>query len=221
MLGAAVVAFGDIGFKIEEAGELVAELQQLPLALADGAGVAGAPEEGLVGDGVVVEEGQEVDAVELCGIADAGGGEEGGEDVAGGDGAFVDLAGGDAAGPAEDKGHADAAFVVGDLFAVERGVGTGAGEDGAAVIAEENDEGIAVETMVAEAGEDGADGIIEGDGHGGEEAVLFVGDGGDAIDVALEGVEGGVDGVGGEVEEEGIGAMAIDEGEGLGGEGIG
>jgi hypothetical protein len=73
------------------------------------------PEDGLrAGEGFTFEGGENVQAV--AGVAvrgrDAGGGEEGGEDVdTREDAGFVDATGGDVTGPADDEGDVDAAEV--------------------------------------------------------------------------------------------------------------
>jgi hypothetical protein len=213
LFAAAVTGFAEVVGEVVEAGELAAAFDEFPGAAADGAGWAGAPEGGAGrGFGAGAEQGEEVDAVER-GDGEVGGGEEGGGEVARDDGFAVDGAGGETAGPAQEEGDADAPFKTTCFFAVQGGVGAGASDDGAAVVAEEDERGITFEAQVAQLRGDLADGVVEGDGHGSEEAMFFVDVGGDAVEVLIEGMEGGVDGVGGQVKEQGAGAVVFDEAE--------
>ena len=120
------------------------------------------------------------------------------------DGGVVDGACFDVAGVAGEEGFADAAFVIHSFVAAEWfGVGVFAV---GAVVGGEDDEGVFGEFEVVEGFEDLADGLVHGFDHGGVFGVfvcamcglLFVFGG-----EFFGGLDGGVDGVEGEVDEEG------------------
>ena len=217
-LGDAFAAFG---------GQIVAD--EFPVALADGHLFAQAPMQCLVRCGffLPLEVGQQVHALDLpIGLgSDGGGSQRGGQDVELDDGLVVDGACRDDAGPGGEEGDADAALERGAFGAaqgfVDRAVEGGARHGGAAVVAEEEDEGVLVEAGIAELGGDGADGIVHGAHHGGVAAAPGIGDGGEFFQAWLIGLQGGVDGVEGEVEEERVGLVAFDEADRFAGEGVG
>ena len=177
-----------------------------------------------VGSGEV---GEEVDAVEFPVGVDLGfcGGECGGQEVELDDGLVVDLAGGEFAFPVEDEGDVDTAFEGGSFGASEwligRPVDGGSAHGGAAVIADEEDEGVIVEVGGFEGVEDLADVFVHGREHGGVGTSGFVGDAGEAFESGVGGVHRGMNSVEGDFEEEGLIFVLVDEGDGFSADGVG
>lgn len=141
------------------------------------------------------------------------------------------LLGGDAGvglRPTNDAGHAHAAFVGGAFLAAIGGAGavvlTAAEGCVAAVVAHEDDEGVAVDAELLQLTEDGAEGVVHALDEGGVGLGLGVGTAAAvAADVLRVGLEGVVHRVVGEGEEEGL---AVSDGAlylaaGLGGKGVG
>ena len=167
-------------------------MDHLPVAVANRVALADAPVEGLVRVPLVgaVEEGHEVDAVELpCGIDGAACGHDGGgQDIQGADRLLVDLAGRNASGPLHREGDAIAALEERPLGAAQRRV---PGRDGpeAAVVADEDDQGVLLEVVGAQAGKYLADRVVHGDGHGGVGFALTGLHVGEPLQVGLGGLE--------------------------------
>ena len=159
------------------------------------------------------EQGQEILAVDLAfgeGCADESG--EGGKEVDIHSGFVADRAGGDGAGPAHHGRLADAAFPRGALAFAEGAGGSGVGAVGepGSVVARENDEGVPGEPVCVDGVEDLADGPIEFGDDVAEEAAFRRS--GEAFADIERHVRLGV----GDVEEEGLLAMAVDEIDGTG-----
>jgi hypothetical protein len=114
----------------------------------------------------VAEQRQEGDAVEFdAGRGrDAGGFEEGGDDVdVGGDAVHIRAGGGaEAGGPADEAGDADAAVVGGALEAAQAGVEARVLR---AVVGEEDHDRVPVELQLFEPGQDAADVVVDVGNH--------------------------------------------------------
>ena len=92
----------------------------------------------------------------------AGGGDEGREPVEPGDDAVLDLAGRHLARPADDAGHAEAAFQRRALAAGERRLAAvGPGEVLGAVVGGEDDDRVVLEPVVLQLLHDRADDVVE------------------------------------------------------------
>src|SRR5882672_6727189 len=167
VLGGEVVLFHLVVGKVEEERNRVGgKREKLPGAFADGRCAVEAPEELLVWRAVLglSEKGEKVHAIEVARQGKSGRAEESGEHVEGGNGLAIDGAGGDALGPAHQEGDADAAFRQGAFAAADGFLEVPAGEGGAAVVAEENDDGVILEMVEAEGAQEKADAVIHS-GH--------------------------------------------------------
>ncbi len=221
----------------EVAGEVVefevpgfVELDDLPIPGADGTvrgGAAGMvvrvmPEEGPLGEALALKERSDAEAIAVVsgGVLGAGDFEEGRVEVHRLDRGGNSGTGPGHAGPEGDEGNADAAFVDITLAGAEGEVAGGAviaAQDETAVVGREEDDGIGGDAEGIQFGADAADGVVDrfeegsvgGVALGVRSAGLVLGD-----DVGLTG-ERGVDGVVREVDEERVGSVLLDEGEGL------
>ena len=87
----------------------------------------------------------------------------------------------------------------------------GVGDLGAAVVAGEDDDGVVGDADLLEAVEDAADAVVERRDHRGVDALALVVELREALVVGVGGLERRVRRVERDVEEEGLGAVAIDE----------
>ena len=138
---------------------------------------------------------------------------------------WIEHTGLQAAGPGDEERHADAAFERGALGTakrmVARSVHRRAGHGGAAVVADEENEGVLLEAGVGELLAHAADGFVHRQHHGGVGAALLVGDVGELRQSVVGGLHRRVDGVEGEIEKPGSRLVALDERHRLAPEGIG
>jgi hypothetical protein len=111
-------------------------------------------------------------------------------------------------GPADEKGHADAAFVVGVFASTKRGVVSVLCQ-WATVVADEEEEGVFPATFAFQGGDDFAHRVIEALAHGEQGVAVFVA-GVELGDFVIGCLEGSVDGVEGEVGEERFGFVSGD-----------
>ncbi len=210
---------------------------QLPVAAADGAvgefvsaAVVGeVPEEIGAGElGLAGEFTEQADAVDFaaCGQGAADDLADGGQDVDAANGGGAGGIGGDDAGPFEQPGFANAAFVS-VAFARAEGLVVGDGFE-AAVVGGEDDQGVTGEVEGFDFVEHGADGVVDTLDHGGVIGAEVFPAGGfgfvfEIVGVVFAGLNGGVDGVMGHVKEEGfiVGGGVLDEIDGFVGQPVG
>ena len=168
------------------------------------------PEKGAFGEGFSVEGGEDTGAIEGLLDLTAGDFEEGGEKVDLGDHGIVFDSFGSATGEADEEGFTDTAFVEHSFGAAEW-VGSGDAAEGS-VVGGEDDEGVFGEFEFVEGVEDLSDGTVHGFDHGGVFGVVVTSVAFLALVFLSEffgGLDGGVDGVEGEVNEEGGGGVFL------------
>ncbi len=170
------------------------------------------PEDGLsLQLALAFEQRQETFAIEHLVGGGTCGGEEGGKEIDIDDGAVADAAGFHDTRPTDDHGLADAAFVVAALAAAQGFLG---GLLGGAVVAGENEEGVLLDTEFFQAFDQHADAGIEVVGAGGVHAIalrefgMFLGE---VVERFLAALQRAVNGVVGEVAEEGAVLVGLDE----------
>jgi len=94
----------------------------------------------------------------------------------------------------------------------------------AAVVGEEDDHRVFAEAEFVELGDEGADGLIDAFGHGGVDGVVAAGrvfPALVAVDQVLLGLDGRVDGVVGQIDEERVFLVGFDEGDRFAGKAVG
>ncbi|MEY5016344.1 MAG: hypothetical protein RIS92_2702 [Verrucomicrobiota bacterium] len=127
---------------------------------------------------------------------------------------FVDqLSGGDVTVPFHEEGNTDSAFPCLTFAAAERGVFRSVGRisgDGSAVVADEADEGVIFDARLADGGGDSTDSLVHRGQHAGVSAAFGVWNLGESV-FSRGCLHGGVNGVEGEVEEEGVIALGFDK----------
>ena len=167
-------------------------MDHLPIAVANRLALADAPVEGLVRVPLVgaVEEGHEVDAVELPrGIDGAACGHDGGgQDIQGTDRLLVEVTGRNASGPLHREGDAIAALEEVPLGTAQRRI-PGRDCPEAAVVADEDDQAVLLEVVGLQAGKYLADRVVHGDSHGGVGLALTRLHFGEPFQVGLGGFE--------------------------------
>ena len=179
-----VVVFFEIRFEVVEFESVVfEELNEFPIAEAD-CGARGAalvavvgvmPEKGTFGEGcVVAQERREVDSV-VRGSGDIGDRGDGGEVVCADDLLVADGGGPSHAGPADDEGFADSAFVEPAFSGAEGEVAGGVSFGGAeaAVVGGEDDDGVVGEVQRVECVQYFPDGLIHGFDHACVDGVIL------------------------------------------------
>ena len=157
--------------------------------------------------------GDQADAIDVSGRNGAGGLQAGGEDVDGVNGLVVGVIFGKS-GTRDDHGDSGAAFIDGSFKIFERSI-DGSDAIGAAIVIDENHEGVVSEGDRSVAGrviefvENVANFLVHGEDHGG---IIFsvVGKAGETwvIDIG-RGADGAVRSGEGDVEEEGIGIVVV------------
>ena len=168
-VGGSVVFFLLVVGEVEESRRPAGGEEKFPRTAADCAKTTHTEEQRIVrGGGLGCSEvWGEVDAVKVGGRRGSGERSYGGEDVEGDDGMVEFEAGREDAGKGGEERHADAAFVERPLVVTERET-LAAVLGVTAVVADEEDDGLAVETGGVEFVEDAADGFVEGgDGRDG------------------------------------------------------
>ena len=113
---------------------------------------------------------------------------------------FIDLSGWQLAGPLHHERHAQAALIHTAFALAQGGVAGGEFAGGTAVVAQENDEGIFLQTLLAQFSQYGAHTVIKVREHGGEDAALDVFNVLELFHVRISALQRAVHGVVGKVE---------------------
>ena len=140
----------------------------------------------------------------------AGGDDGGGQYIEIHDREVVGFSGGDFAFPLGDVGDARAAFEGGHLETTEGAVVRSRARGGAAVVGDEEDEGVLLLAKGTDFSDHAADGVVHAGHHGGEQLAFFVSDFWKALQIFFGSLQRCVLGVERQVEEPRLGFIFLD-----------